>query len=110
MLATGIGSLGFGALIFPSLPLWAILTGLSIGATSLVGGKIEKQRREKSLLSQHKEEISAWFDQIQELAKKQINRQKEALEQDLLIIQEKGWSHYCEEIDIAWRASLNKTG
>ena len=109
-IASAIGSIGFGALVLPTLPIWAITTGLSIGATSILTGKWEQKNQQDRLQNLHLEEIAQWLNGVIENAKAIVRTLRSSLDSALEKIETEGWSAYIQEIAVLQKADGNKIG
>lgn len=105
LVAAGIGSIGFGALIVPTLPVWVIATGVGIGVASFSAGKWELKNQHQKTMGNHLELLDQWLQKNQKQALNFIKTQEEEL--DLLVqkVEEGGWENSILEIEKIWEAN-----
>ena len=109
LVAAGIGSLGFGALILPTLPAWVIATGVGIGLASFGAGKWELQNQNEQNLKNHIVQIDEWIQHNQNQALLFIQEQEKKLTLLSQEVERKGWEASILEIEKIWEAKPNNT-
>ncbi|MCB9743447.1 MAG: M48 family metalloprotease [Alphaproteobacteria bacterium] len=65
VIAAAIGTLSVGALLIPGAPAWLALSGLGLGAASLLAGQQAREERERKLAEGHAEDVAAWLDEVE---------------------------------------------
>ena len=78
--------------------MWAIATGISIGATSFLAGKVEKKNQSQTLKELHLSEILAWIASIETYLSSEASLLRKKIDDALEKIQQHGWSTYVQEI------------
>ena len=91
LVAAGVGSLGFGALLFPTAPGWLLLTGLGVGFGSMVAGQVEIRSQTQQTFEKHFAQVEEWLDTCEKHAYEHIKKAGEELIDAIKTTKETGW-------------------